>query len=51
MLEQNAAAVAYDPERVQPADLVQAVSDAGNDGRHHYTAHVYAQMPASEALR
>lgn len=51
MLEQNAAAVAYDPERVQPADLVQAVSDAGNDGRHHYTAHVYAQMPARDALR
>lgn len=51
VLANNTAAVAYDPVRVQPADLVQAVADAGNDGRHHYTAHVYAQMPASEALR
>lgn len=51
VLERNAAAVAYDFAQVEPADLVQAVTDAGNDGRHHYAAQVVAQMPAHEALR
>lgn len=51
VLEECLAAVAYDPERVTPADLVQAVADAGNDGRHRYAARLLVQMPAREALR
>lgn len=51
ILENGAAAVAYDPAHVTPADLVQAVSDAGNDGRHHYAARVIGQVSAREAVR
>lgn len=51
VLANNTAAVAYDPARVQPADLVQAVADAGNDSRHRYAAHVSAQMSARDVLR
>lgn len=40
LLDHNLAAVTFDPERVVPAALVQAVADAGNDGRHHYSARV-----------
>jgi copper chaperone CopZ len=49
-LEQNVAAAAYDPQRVSPDDLVQAVANSGNDGRHHYQAEVAAVMAASEVL-
>jgi copper chaperone CopZ len=51
VLENGIAEVAYDPTQVTPADLVRAVSDAGNDGRHHYAAHVFAQVSAREAIR
>ncbi len=51
VLENGIAAVAYDPARVTPADLVQAVSNAGNDGRHHYAARVFVQVSAREAIR
>jgi len=50
LLEQNIAAAAYDPQRVSPTDLVQAVANSGNDGRHHYQAEVAAVVAASEAL-
>jgi copper chaperone CopZ len=50
-LEQGVAAAAYDPERVTTDDLLQAVAQAGNDGRHHYVAHLIKQVPASQALR
>lgn len=50
ILEESLAAVAYDPDVVTLAELVQAVSDAGNDGRHRYAARVLAQMPARDAL-
>ena len=50
-LENGIAAVAYDPARVTPSDLAQAVSDAGNDGRHQYEARVFAQVSAREAIR
>jgi len=49
-LEQNVAAAAYDPQRVSPSDLVNAVANSGNDGRHHYQAEVAAVVAASEAL-
>ncbi len=49
-LEHGMAAAAYDPNRVSPEDLVTAVGQAGNDGRHHYWAQVAAVMPASEVL-
>ena len=49
-LEHQMAAAAYDPDRVSPEDLIQAVAQAGNDGRHHYWARVLAIMPAREAL-
>ncbi len=51
VLENGIAVVAYDPARVTPADLVQAVSNAGNDGRHHYAARVFVQVSAREAIR
>lgn len=50
-LENGIAAAAYDPERVTPGALTQAVSAAGNDGRHHYQAEVLKTLPASEALK
>ena len=50
-LEQGFAAVAYDPDRLKPGDLVQAVAEAGNDGRHHYQARVVTQWSAGEAYR
>ena len=50
-LENGIAAAAYDPERVTPEALTQAVTGAGNDGRHHYRADVLNTLPASEALR
>lgn len=49
-LEAGIATAAYDPTRVRPKDLVQAVANAGNDGRHHYWAEVMAVLPALEAL-
>ncbi|NOZ71394.1 MAG: heavy-metal-associated domain-containing protein [Chloroflexi bacterium] len=49
-LERGVAAAAYDPQRVEPSDLVQAVAGSGNDGRHHYQAEVVSVVPATEAL-
>ena len=49
-LEQGLAAAAYDPQRVNPDDLVNAVAGAGNDGRHRYWAAVLTVMPATDAL-
>ena len=51
VLAESLAAVAYDAERVTPADLVQVVADAGNDGRHRYAARFLVQVPPQEALR
>ncbi len=51
VLEENLALVAYDPEMVTPLDLIQAVADAGHDGRHRYAARILAQVPPHEALR
>ena len=50
-LSQGLAAAAFDPERVTSEDLIQAVANAGNDGRHHYMARLIKQMPAAQALR
>ncbi len=50
-LEMQVAAVAYQPEKVKPEDLVAAVAQAGNDGRHHYAAEVIRVLPARDALR
>jgi copper chaperone CopZ len=49
-LQNGVAAVAYDPEDVTLDRLVTAVAGAGNDGRHHYEAHVLQTMPAAEAF-
>lgn len=51
ILEQSMAVVAYDPQHVSADQLVQAVSSAGNDGRHHYQAEMVSQRPAAEILR
>lgn len=48
-LEDDAAAVAYDPVRVMPADLVRAVAAAGSDDRPYYRARVMSLIPAVEA--
>jgi copper chaperone CopZ len=50
-LEQGVAATAYDPQRVTVEDLIHAVSQSGNDGRHHYFARLLEEMPAEKALR
>ena len=50
MLERGLAGVAYIPAQVEPSDLVHAVAEAGNDGRHHYQAEVVKVVPAAEAL-
>ncbi len=49
-LESQLAAAAYDPQRVTPEDLVQAVANAGNDGRHHYRAQFIRQVPVEWLL-
>ncbi len=37
-LERGTALVTYDPQRLGSAELLQAVSAAGDDGRHFYRA-------------
>lgn len=49
-LEQSMAVVAFDPDLVRPDMLITAVSDAGNDGRHHYVAQILETMSAEQAL-
>jgi copper chaperone CopZ len=49
-LEHALAAVVYDPARVDVADLLQAVSDAGSDGHHHYEATFLAYGPTGDAI-
>lgn len=49
-LENGVAAVAYDPAQVTIDDLITAVFESGNDGRHEYRAYVLQTMPASEAF-
>ncbi|NOX61881.1 MAG: heavy-metal-associated domain-containing protein [Chloroflexi bacterium] len=46
VLERGLAQVLYDPAQINPTALLPAVTNAGNDGRHHYTAQllgVYAR--------
>lgn len=50
-LEQCLAGVAYDPQRIDLDHLLQAVSAAGNDGRHNYEARLVAQIPAAKVLQ
>lgn len=50
-LEHGIAATAFDPNRVTVEDLIQAVSQSGNDGRHHYVAQLIEELPAQQALR
>ncbi len=50
ILEKGIAAAAYDPDKVTPEDLEQAVAAAGNDGRHHYQARIIDRIPASQGL-
>lgn len=48
-LEDGAAAVAFDPVRVMPADLVRAVAAAGGNDQHDYRAQVMSLIPAVKA--
>lgn len=50
VLSQSMAVVIYDPEKVSPDDLVEAVAGAGRDSHHNYRAGVMTVMPATEAL-
>jgi copper chaperone CopZ len=50
-LEDGIAATVYDPGQVTPPSLVQAVADAGNDGRHVYHAQLMGLMSAANALQ
>lgn len=49
-LQNGVAAVAFDPSLVTVDNLLSAVAGAGNDGRHHYDAHLLQTMPANEAF-
>jgi len=49
-LQNGVATVAYDPEDVTPDKLVTAVTNAGNDGRHHYEAHILQTTSAAKAF-
>lgn len=50
-LEGSYAAAAYDPQRIQPVALLQAVANAGgNDGKHRYTADLIREAPANEVI-
>ncbi len=51
VLDQCLAVVTFDSDRVMPAGLVQAIADAGNDGLHHYSAHVLMPQTALDKLR
>lgn len=50
-LDQGTATIAYDPRQTTTERMRQAVTDAGNDGRHHYAAKVIKTMSASEAIQ
>ncbi len=49
-LERGIAVAAYNPETVTVEDLLNAVSGAGNDGRHHYNAQLLKEVSALEAV-
>ncbi len=49
-LERGMATVAYRPEKVAVQDLITAVYESGNDGRHDYRAHVLRTMPARDVF-
>lgn len=44
-LERGLAAAAYDPEVILPSDLIEAVEQAGKDGRHNYWGQVLQIEP------
>ena len=50
-LEQGLAAAAYDPDLSTTDDLIQAVAQSGNDGRHHYSARLIKNLPVSQVFR
>lgn len=49
-LEDRLAAVAFDPGKVSPGELVGAVAYAGNDGRHSYRAVPVQVKPLAEGM-
>ncbi len=49
-LERGVAAAAYDQNKVNINDLLWAVAESGNDGRHNYSAQFINQIPAEVAL-
>lgn len=50
VVSRHMAAVAYDPQQVEIADLLEAVATAANDGRHNYQAQFIKEIPAIQAL-
>jgi copper chaperone CopZ len=50
-LEQGVAVAAFDPQVVTIKELIAAVAEAGNDGRHHYQAALIKEMPAGDIFR
>jgi copper chaperone CopZ len=49
LLERGVAGVAYDPERVTPQALTEAVAAAGNDSHHVYRAEFIQNIPTAQA--
>jgi copper chaperone CopZ len=49
-LEHGVAVAAFDPNRVEKAELLTAVAEAGNDGRHHYHANILEVKPLPETI-
>ena len=49
-LEQGIATAAFDQNRVTTNDLLWAVTAAGNDGRHNYSAQLIDLVPAEVAI-
>ena len=49
-LQSGVATVAYDPQLVTTVELVTAVYESGNDGRHDYRARILQIMPARDVF-
>ncbi len=49
-LQRGVAVAAYNPEMVTTEDLLNAITGAGNDGRHHYSAELLKEVPALDAV-
>lgn len=48
VLDQGIAGVAYDPTRLAPADLVDAVANSGDGSHHVYSARFIQNVPSAQ---